>query len=125
MSILSDINLRLQTIDLSDNIVIYDTSVIKQNLIEFVSTEEGEIYYSRAFGLNLKQFMHYPLTENTATAIETYITDQIARFETNITYLSESSKAVFDINNNAISFYLSYQINITGEIIVLPITVLM
>lgn len=125
MSILSDINLRLQTIDLSDNIVIYDTSVIKQNLIEFVSTEEGEIYYSRAFGLNLKQFMHYPLTEVTATAIETYITGQIARFETNITYLSESSKAIFDINNNAISFYLSYQINITGEIIVLPITVLM
>ena len=94
MSILSDINLRLQTIDLSDNIVIYDTSVIKQNLIEFVSTEEGEIYYSRAFGLNLKQFMHYPLTEVTATAIETYITGQIARFETNITYLSESSKVI-------------------------------
>ena len=125
MSILSDINLKLPLVDSNDDIVIYDTEVVKQNLIELVSTEEGEIYYSRAFGLNLKQFLHYPLVESTALMIESYITSKIADYETNVTYLDASSRVVFDIDNNALKFYLAYKINLTGEIMILPVPVLM
>ena len=120
MSIFSDINLRLDIIDSGDRIAIYDVNVVKQSLIAFISTEVGEIWNYRAFGLNLKQFMHYPLTDATATEIEQYIIGRIARFEPNVTYVESASQIIFDFNNNALYFKLAYKINFTGEIINLP-----
>jgi len=120
MSIFSDINLRIDQVDNTDSIAIYDTNVVKQSLIALVSTEVNEIWNMRPFGLNLKQFMHYPLIDVTAFEIETYITGKIAKFETSVTYLDYASQAIFDYNSNSIHFNLAYKINLTGEIIVLP-----
>lgn len=112
--------MRIDQVDSTDRTAIYDTDVVKQSLIALVSTEVNEIWNMRPFGLNLKQFMHYPLTDITAREIETYITGRIAKFETNITFIDYASQIIFDFNNNSIYFKLAYKINITGELIVLP-----
>jgi phage baseplate assembly protein W len=107
-------------VDYSDNIVITDVNVIKQSLIRLVNTEVGEVWDYRAYGLNLKQYLHYPLTDATAREIESYILGRVEKFEPNVTYIDYASEITIDYNNNAIYFKLAYQLNATGEIITLP-----
>lgn len=121
MSILSDINARLPEVNSSDIMSIYDTDVVKQNLIGLVHTEVNEIWNYRAYGLNLKQFLFHPLTDSTAREIERYILGQIARFEPNVTYIDLASQIIFDYNNNALHFKLTYQLNASGDLIVIPV----
>lgn len=120
MSIFSDINLRIDDVDPKDNITIVDSNVVKQSLIRLVNTQVGEVWNYRIYGLDLKQFIHYPLTEATAIEIESYILDRIGRFEPNVTYRDDASETIIDYGSNYIYFKMAFQINSTGEMIILP-----
>ena len=120
MAILSDLNLRLDMVNPNDVLTIFNTDTVKQSLIRLVNTEVEEVWDYRAYGLDLKQFMQYPLNRATATEIESYIVGQIKRFEPNVTYIESISKIIYDFSNNSLYFQLVYQLNATGEIINLP-----
>ena len=123
MTMYSDINLGLSSIGVNPatTIVIYDVQAIIQNVTTFVNTEQNEIWNFRAYGLNLKQFMQLPLTESTARAMESYITNQVTSFFPMLTYVDSASVITIDYNDQKIVFNFAYQINAIGQIITTPL----
>lgn len=120
MSVLSDLSLHLTQVNNSDTVVCTDTQVLKQSLIRLTQTQQGEIYNYRAYGMDIKKWFQYPLTESTAREIESYVIGQISTFQSDVTYIDSASEIIIDYNNNYIKFNLVYQLNLTGEIISLP-----
>ena len=79
--IFKDLNVRDPYVTDSTDVMIYDSKVIVQSIWRLMNTEEGEIPNFRNYGLNIKQFMQYPLTEETVSSIYNYVKSRIEAFE--------------------------------------------
>jgi phage baseplate assembly protein W len=114
--VFSDINVRL--FDNTDKLLSTDAQAVFQSIYRLLTTMEGEIPYHRAYGCNLKRFLQYPLTENTANAIFEYCKTKVKEFEERGTLIS--ANAIADYPNNILKMQLVVQVTATGETGVLP-----
>ena len=110
----SDLNVRLNTVDSNDIMIIHDAKAIKQSLYRLLYTEVGEIPFYRNYGLDLKQFVQKPLTPETAQAIFNYVEDRIVAFEPR----AEIVEAVTDVDwmNSSVIMEYTFRVKTTGEI---------
>ena len=118
--IYSDINVRITEVDSTDNMVIYDTPSVKQSLFRLVKTKEQEVYNFRAYGLNLEQFLHYPINVNTGNLAYKHVEDKINRFENRVLIRDDLSVINIDYDMEYISLDVAVQVRDTGEVIYLP-----
>lgn len=116
----SDLNTRLSSVDSDDNTVITDSNAIKQSLIRLFKTEEGEIPNYRVYGLSLKKFLHYPLSDETAQDIYDEIEGKVRIFETRATIIDTLSTMTLAYDESSIKADIVAQVNNTGELITLP-----
>lgn len=79
--IFKDLNVRDEFVTDSTDVMIYDTKVIVQSVWRLMNTEEGEIPNFRNYGMDIRQFMQYPLTDKTVNYIYNYIKNRIEAFE--------------------------------------------
>lgn len=116
--IFSDLNVRDENVTTSSAVMLYDTEVVVQSVWRLLTTEEGEVPNFRAYGLNIKKFSQYPLTEETANAIYEYIKGQITTFEGRAKVIQANADA--DLLKGTISYSLIIQVTSTGETVKLP-----
>jgi phage baseplate assembly protein W len=116
--IFADLNVRDDFVTDSKNVLIYDTKVVVQSIWRLLTTEEGEIPNFRNYGLNVKQFMQYPLNDSTVRTIYNYVKDRVQAFETR----AEVIKTQVDVDFEAGWLLMVFIIRIkaTGELISLP-----
>lgn len=120
-NIFTDINVRLDEIDNSDTMVVYDYNAKKQALYNLIKSKEQEIPYFRAWGLNLEQFLHMPLSYDTGDLIYEHIYNKIERFfNDSIIVIEEKSLLTVDYITESIKLDLVLQIIETGEEFSLP-----
>ena len=116
--ILQDLNVRDEFVTTSTDFLIYDEKVIVQSVWRLITTQEGEIPNFRVYGLDVKKFMHYPLTKETVETIYNYVKNRVNAFEERASII----KADVDVNFNtgviSMAFYL--QITVTGHVVKLP-----
>ena len=74
--VFSDINVRDPFVTSSLDTMLYDTKTIVQGVWRLLTTEEGEIPNFRQYGLNVKRFSQYPLTNDTVNGIYNYVKEQ-------------------------------------------------
>ena len=111
-----DINAHISEVNSTDTVIVYNKQSILQSLYRLINTREGDIMYYRAYGLNLRQFMHYPLTEFTGNLIFQYIVSKINRFENRVNILDAQSIIEINTDNDQISFEIFLQIKGTDEV---------
>lgn len=116
--IFTDLNVRDSFVTLSTDIMIYDTKVVVQGVWRMLTTEEGEIPNYRNYGLSIKRFCQYPLTEETINTIYEYVKSRIEGFETRVDIARADVDANFDTGQLFYTFYL--RMKTTGEYIKLP-----
>lgn len=114
-----DPNVRDILVSPSTDMMLKDSKVVVQSVWRLVNTEEGEIPNFRNYGLNIKQFMHYPLTDTTVNLIYNYVKGRIEAFEVR----TEVVKALVDVDFNIGKIMMSFYIRIikTNEVIKLPV----
>lgn len=116
--ILLDLNVRDPFVSSSTALMLEDTKVVVQSIWRLMTTEEGEIPNFRDYGLDVKQFMHHPLTKSTAAGIASYIEQKIKTFEQRAEVVRNILSADFDNGLLHITMYIRV-IN-TGEVVSLP-----
>jgi phage baseplate assembly protein W len=122
--IFTDLNVRLNDVNPNDIVVITDSQAIKQAIEKLINTPLGSIPYYRAYGVDIKQFMHYPLSEDTGKEAYDHIKGQINKFIQMVTVLEDMSTVIIDYDNETISIQIVVQSNNTGEVITLsPVTI--
>lgn len=116
--IFADLNVRDDFVTDSKEVLLYDTKVIVQSLWRLLTTEVGEIPNFRNYGLNIKQFMQYPLTDDTVKMIYNYVKERVEAFETR----AEIVKTNVDVNFESGLLYMVFIIRVkaTGELVSLP-----
>ncbi len=97
-----------------DTTVIVDKEAILQSIYRLFRTEEGEIPYYRAYGLDLKQFLQKPLGESLAREINEYVSSKINIFEQRVDIYKVN--AVSDFENSSIILQYYVKSKTTGEI---------
>ena len=117
-TIFSDLNVRLPQINDNDQTIITDSQAVVQSAWRLLNTDEGEVPYCRGYGINLKQFLHAPLTKETASNIYDYVKQKITMYEQRVTVLQADVDA--DMDRGIITMILSLRVNSTGEIVQLP-----
>ena len=117
--IFKDLNVRDPYVTDSTSVMIYDSKVIVQSIWRLMNTEEGEIPNFRNYGLNIKQFMQYPLTEETVSNIYNYVKSRIEAFEDR----AEVIKSDVDVNFESGYIYMVFYLRMknTGDIVKLPL----
>ena len=75
--ILQDLNVRDPFVSDSTDFLLYDTKVVVQSIWRLITTEEGEIPNYRVYGLSIKKFCQYPLTQETIQLIYNYLHGQL------------------------------------------------
>ena len=117
--IFKDLNVRDEFVTDSKSVMIYDSKVIVQSIWRLINTEEGEIPNFRNYGLNIKQFMQYPLTEETVSSIYNYVKGRIEAFEDR----AEVIKADVDVSFEAGYIYMIFflRMKATGDVVKLPL----
>ena len=116
--IFSDLNVRDEFVTDSKSVVIYDTTDIIQSVWRLLTTEEGEIPNFRDYGLWVKQFMHYPLTEDTINDIYEYVKSKIERYETRVNVIRADVSLDFEQGKVNYEFVLS--LKNSSELIKIP-----
>lgn len=116
--IFSDLNVRDEFVTDSKSVVIYDTTDIIQSVWRLLTTEEGEIPNFRDYGLWVKQFMHYPLTEDTINDIYEYVKSKIERYETRVNVIRADVSLDFEQGRVNYEFVLS--LKNSSELIKIP-----
>lgn len=116
--IFADVNVRDEFVTDSKDVMIYDSKVIVQSIWRLLTTEVGEIPNFRNYGLNIKQFMQYPLTNDTVRMIYDYVKDRVEAFETR----AEIIKTNVDVDFEQGLLYMVFvmRVKATGELISLP-----
>lgn len=116
--IFADLNVRDEFVTDSTAVLLYDTKVVVQSVWRLLTTEVGEIPNFRNYGLNIKQFMQYPLTDNTVREIYNYVKGRVEAFETR----AEIIKTNVDVNFESGLLYMVFIIRVkaTGELVSLP-----
>ena len=116
--IFTDLNVRDDFVTNSKDIMIFDTKVVVQSVWRLINTEVGEIPNFRSYGLNIKQFLNYPLTEETVGTIYNYVKDRVKAFEGRADIIRAEVDVDFNLGNISMLFYL--RVKSTGETVKLP-----
>ena len=116
--IFADLNVRETFVSPSTEILLYDTKVVVQSVWRLITTEEGEIPNFRSYGLNVKQFLQYPLTEGTIDTIYNYVKGKVEAFEGRADIIS--AEVGVDLNNGIIKMTFILRVKSTGETVKLP-----
>ena len=117
--IFADLNVRDPFVSPSNDTLLYDTKVVVQSVWRLLTTEEGEIPNFRSYGLNVKQFLQYPMTEDTVDMIYKYVKDRIEAFEGRADIVS--AKVGADFVNGIIKMGFILRVKSTGEQAKLPV----
>jgi phage baseplate assembly protein W len=117
--IFSDLNVRDEFVSSSKEILLYDTKVVVQSIWRLLNTEEGEIPNFRNYGLNIKQFLQFPLTDETVNGIYDYVKSRVEAFETRATIIRADVDVDFDNGVISMEFYL--RMKASNEVIKLPV----
>ena len=117
--ILADLNTRDSFVTTSTDVMLYDTKVIVQSVWRLITTDEGEIPNFRNYGLSVKKFLQYPLTEETAKGIYNYVKDRVTIFEDRAEVIRADVDADFDRGMFLMSFYI--RAIPTNEVVKLPV----
>ena len=94
--IFSDLNVRDEFVSDSTSVLIYDTEDIIQSVWRLLNTEEGEIPNYRNYGINVKQFLQYPLAYETIKDIYDYVKGKIETYETRVSVYRANADVDFD-----------------------------
>lgn len=116
--ILQDLNVRDEFVSSSTEFLLYDTKVVVQSIWRLITTEEGEIPNFRVYGLSIKRFCQYPLTQETIQTVYNYVKDRVAAFETRGKIVRADVNASFEQETLSMNFYV--QVTATGEVVKLP-----
>lgn len=117
--IFKDLNVRDEFVTDSKDVMIYDTKVVVQSIWRLMTTEEGEIPNFRNYGLNIKQFLQYPLTEETVNTIYNYVKNRVEAFEERADIIKSDVDVNFETGYIYMIFYL--RMKSTGDIVKLPL----
>lgn len=117
--IFKDLNVRDEFVTDSKDVMIYDTKVVIQSIWRLMTTEEGEIPNFRNYGLNIKQFLQYPLTEETVNTIYNYVKNRVEAFEERADIIKSDVDVNFETGYIYMIFYL--RMKSTGDIVKLPL----
>lgn len=113
-----DINVRDPFVTDSDALLLEDTKVVVQSLLRLLTTQEGEIPFFRDYGINVKKFLQYPMTKDTADTIYRYVKNKIERFEKRAEIINTFIDA--DYNNGFFLYVFTVRVTSTGETFQLP-----
>ena len=113
-----DPNVRDILVSDSTDVMLKDSKVIVQSVWRLVNTEEGEIPNFRNYGLNVKQFLQYPVTDETVRTIYNYVKGRIESFELRTKVVEAYVDIDFSTGKIMIDFYLELLEN--GDVVKLP-----
>ena len=116
--ILQDLNVRDPFVSDSTDFLLYDTKVVVQSIWRLITTEEGEIPNYRVYGLSIKKFCQYPMSQETIQLIYNYVKDRVKAFEERGTVIRADVDADFNKQEVYYNFYV--QVNTTSDIVKLP-----
>lgn len=116
--IFQDLNVRDEFVSESTDFLLYDTKVVVQSIWRLITTEEGEIPNFRAYGLSIKKFSQYPLTQETVKTIYDYVKGRVTAFEDRASIIRADVDVNFEDQLIYYNFYL--QVNSTGDVVKLP-----
>lgn len=116
--IFSDLNVRDEVVSGSTSVMIYDATDIVQSVWRLLTTEEGEIPNFRNYGIDVKQFSQYPLTEDTINEIYEYVKGKIQTYETRVDVVR--TDVSIDFEQEVVKFNLYLMLKSTGELIKIP-----
>lgn len=116
--ILSDLNVRDEFVTTSTDVMIYDTKVVVQSVWRLLTTNIGEIPNFRNYGLDVKRFLQYPLSEETVEAIYEHVKSRLSAFEDRAEIMRAEVNVNFQSGQINMLFYL--RVRTTGEIVALP-----
>lgn len=122
VNIFTDLNARLPQVSDTDEVTLFGKNSVLSNLYKLVKTREGEIPNYRVFGLDVQQFEHYPLNNETGLAIYDYVISKIERFEQRGQIVDEMSTIILDQDNDYVSLEIAVQVISTGEIFFLNVS---
>jgi phage baseplate assembly protein W len=116
--VFSDLNVRDPFVTSSTETMIYDTKTIVQGVWRLLTTEEGEIPNFRQYGLSIKRFCQYPLTNETVEGIYNYVKSRLENFETR----ADIIRANVDVNIDQGLIYYTFflRMKASGEVVALP-----
>ena len=116
--ILQDFNVGDKFVSDSTDVYLYDTKVVVQSIWRLITTEEGEIPNFRIYGLSIKKFSQYPLTQETVQLIYNYVKDRVKAFEERGTIIRADVDVSFEQGYIYYNFYV--RVNTTEEVVKLP-----
>ena len=116
--IFTDLNVRDEFVTTSKDIMIFDTKVVVQSIWRLINTEIGEIPNFRSYGLNIKQFLQYPLNKETVETIYNYVKNRVTAFEGRADIIRTEVDVDFNLGTISMEFYL--RVKSTGETVKLP-----
>ena len=116
--IFSDLNVRDEVVSDSTSVMIYDATDIVQSVWRLLTTEEGEIPNFRNYGIDVKRFSQYPLTEDTINEIYEYVKGKIQTYETRVDVVR--TDVSIDFEQEIVKFNLYLMLKSTGELIKIP-----
>ena len=114
-----DPNVRDILVSPSTDMMLKDSKVIVQSVWRLMNTEEGEIPNFRNYGLDVKQFGQYPLTDATINLIYNYVKARIEAFEVRTEVIRANVDVDFATGTISMAFFI--RIIETKEVIKLPI----
>lgn len=102
----------------STGAMLYNSKVVVQSVWRLFNTEEGEIPNFRNYGINIKQFLQYPLTDETINTIYNYVKRRVEVFESR----AEVIRADVDVDFSAGKIFMTFFLRLlnNGEVFKLP-----
>ena len=116
--IFADLNVRDESVSDSTEVLIYDAKDVVQSLWRLLTTQEGEIPNFRDYGIDVKQFLQYPLTDKTIQSIYNYVKGKVATYENRATIIRANVDANFETGAIYMDFFA--QLKSTGDIVAIP-----
>lgn len=113
-----DPNVRDILVSDSTDVMLKDSKVIVQSVWRLLNTEEGEIPNFRNYGLNIKQFLQYPITDETVRTIYNYVKGRIESFELRTKVTNVYVDIDFSTGKIMMDLYLELLEN--GDVVKLP-----
>lgn len=113
-----DPNARDVLVSDSTKAMLYNSKVVVQSVWRLFNTEEGEIPNFRNYGINIRQFLQYPLTDETINTIYEYVKRRVEIFENRAQVIRADVDIDFSTGKILMTFFLRMLNN--GEVIKLP-----
>lgn len=117
--IFSDLNVRDSFVSSSLETLLYDSKVVVQSVWRLINTVVGEIPNFRDYGLDIKQFLQFPLNKKTINDIYEYVSTRIEFFEDRAEVLN--SVVDVDFEQGIIFMKFVLRVKSTGEVVSLPL----